>query len=156
MFDDYTFPSSRSGIIGLVGDWQERLLFMDADFQHKELILALRTSSLHALLKYSIQQLTQSPSPSLPSHTQLNSLSSALFNALNSSLITQTQLAREAGRFQVRTMVLWSSVYWLVYIGRWRGIIWAEATQRTAQFLWSTIVTSYWWSPLQYCLASVA
>ena len=73
---------------------------MDADFQHKEPVLALRCSSLHAILKQADQHLSQSPSPSLPSHAQMTK-SNALFSGLNQTLLTQAELAREAGRFQV-------------------------------------------------------
>ena len=100
----HTFSPISLSVTRLLGDWQERLQYMDADFQHKEPVLALRSSSLHAILKQAAQQLSRSPSPSLPSHTQMTK-SNALFSGLNQALLTQAELAREAGMYQVESVV---------------------------------------------------
>ena len=79
---------------------------MDTDYVHKEPVLALRCSSLHATLKHLTQQMSRSPSPTNTTNTttttQLTSTSSTLYDGLNHALLSQAELAREAGRFQVR------------------------------------------------------
>ena len=76
---------------------------MDTDYVHKEPVLALRCSSLHAALKHLTQQMSRSPSPTTTTTTtQLTSDSSSFYDGLNHALLSQAELAREAGRFQVR------------------------------------------------------
>ena len=80
------FSLYYSLVTDLLGKWQDRLQYMDTDYQHKETVLALRCSSLHAALKQVTHQLSRSPSPSLPSTTQLSSSSSVLYDGLNHAL----------------------------------------------------------------------
>ena len=93
--------STDSLITDILGKWQDRLQYMDTDYQHKETVLALRCSSLHAALKQVTHHLSRSPSPSLPSTTQLSSNSTVLYDGLNHALLSQAELAREAERYQV-------------------------------------------------------
>ena len=96
-----TYTLSTDSLITDLGKWQDRLQYMDTDYQHKETVLALRCSSLHAALKQVTHHLSRSPSPSLPSTTQLSSNSSVLYDGLNHALLSRAELAREAERYQV-------------------------------------------------------
>ena len=90
-------PPGLSQDTGLtfIEDWDSRLPHLDCDFQFVEPVLALRHSTLHCLLVAAGREVKGQ------SDVLTRKRVEGLFGAIRDNLLTQAQLAREAGRYQV-------------------------------------------------------
>ncbi len=87
--------SSQDAGLGFLDDWAVRLPHLDCDYQFVEPVLAQRHSILHCLLQAAGRE------GKGRSDVWTRRRVEGLFGAIRDNLLTQAQLAREAGRYQV-------------------------------------------------------
>ena len=90
--------SSQDAGLGFLDDWAVRLPHLDCDYQFVEPVLAQRHSILHCLLQAAGRE------GKGRSDVWTRRRVEGLFGAIRDNLLTQAQLAREAGRYQVSNL----------------------------------------------------
>lgn len=88
--------SLKDSELAFLTHWATRLPHLDTDYQFVEPVLALRHSVLHTLLRGGGKE---GRGGALDVRTRRRQ--EGLFTAIKDNLLTQAQLAREAGRYQV-------------------------------------------------------
>ena len=91
--------SSQDAGLGFLDDWAVRLPHLDCDYQFVEPVLAQRHSILHCLLQAAGRE------GKGRSDVWTRRRVEGLFGAIRDNLLTQAQLAREAGRYQVSEQI---------------------------------------------------
>ena len=97
--------SSQDAGLGFLDDWAVRLPHLDCDYQFVEPVLAQRHSILHCLLQAAGRE------GKGRSDVWTRRRVEGLFGAIRDNMLTQAQLAREAGRYQVSEQIDYSCKY---------------------------------------------
>lgn len=105
--------SSADRIPAFVREWKERLPLLNSDFQFIEPVLATRCSLLYCLLQNAAAEVKGQSCPPVEVCRKVDHL----FDALNESLLTRVEFARQAGCYQVCEGALFSLKRHLSQIG---------------------------------------
>lgn len=84
--------------LAFLQDWQDRLSFLNSDFQFVEPVLAVRGSVLHQLLQVGVAETSENSGVPVEQKRKVE----CVFEALKTTLLTHSRLAREAANYQVR------------------------------------------------------
>ena len=92
-----TEPGHTLTDLAFLQEWQDRLMFLDSDFQFVEPVLAVRGSVLHQLLQVGVAEASEGGSVGTEERRKVE----GIFEALKKTLLTHSKRAREAAKYQV-------------------------------------------------------
>lgn len=84
--------------LSFLKDWQDRLSFLNSDFQFVEPVLAVRCSVLHQLLQVGVAETKAGGNVPIEQTRRVE----RMFEALHSTLLCHSRQARESANYQVR------------------------------------------------------